>query len=91
MSADATNHDVATPDIADAIFTLGYLFASEPAPSCLDAADANDDGALEIIDAVYLPNFLSLGGPAPPEPFPTCNPDQTIDELGCESFVGCEE
>jgi hypothetical protein len=37
----------ATIDIADAIFILSCLFAEGPSLSCLDAADANDDGNVD--------------------------------------------
>ena len=57
----------------------------------LDAADTDDNGALEITDAVYLLSFLFLGGPAPEQPFPSCGPDPTIDDLTCESFAICDE
>ena len=45
-------------DIADPIRILGYLFASGLKPSCLDWADANDDGAVDLDDAVYLLYYL---------------------------------
>ncbi|MEM7261508.1 MAG: FG-GAP-like repeat-containing protein, partial [Planctomycetota bacterium] len=34
-------------DIADANFLQAYLFTGGPAPACLDAADVNDDGAVD--------------------------------------------
>ncbi len=70
---------------------LDYLFIGGTAPNCKDAADADDNGVLEIIDAVYLLNFLFLGGLAPAEPFPTCGPDPTPEGLGCKSFAPCAE
>jgi hypothetical protein len=69
--------------IADAIFTLSYVFASGPAPDCLDAADANDDGHIDISDAIYVINFMYRGGPELPAPFPAAGPDPTVDELDC--------
>jgi hypothetical protein len=77
-------------DISDAVFVLQYLFSGKAAPSCEDAADADDNGALEITDAVYLLHYLFLGGPPPKAPFPDCGPDPTVDVLGCESFPPCE-
>ena len=48
------------------------LRAQAGTPACLRASDANDDGAIDISDAVYTLSFLFLGGPAPrptlPEP-----------------------
>ena len=56
---------------------------------CVDAADVDDNGQSEITDAIYLLTFLFLGGPAPDEPFPTCGPDATTDELACEILPPC--
>ncbi len=77
-------------DIADAIFTLSYLFADGPAPPCLDAADANDDGAVDIADAIAVLSHLFAGAGPLPEPFGDCGVDPTIDELGCSSYEPCE-
>lgn len=76
-------------DLSDPVFTLGYLFRGELPPTCLDAADADDNGKLEITDAIYSLQSLFLGGPAPPSPFGACGLDPTEDDLGCESFAGC--
>jgi hypothetical protein len=39
-----------TIDLSDAVFVLGYLFQGRQEPLCLDAADANDDGDLDLSD-----------------------------------------
>jgi parallel beta-helix repeat protein len=78
-------------DLSDAVFVLTYLFLGGTAPSCEDGADADDNGALEITDAVYLLNYLFLGGLPPEPPFPTCGPDPTPDELGCEARGPCPD
>jgi parallel beta-helix repeat protein len=86
-----SNADGAT-DLSDAVTILAFLFLDGSSNlGCEKSADANDSGALDISDAVYILSFLFLGGPAPEQPFPDCGPDPTIDELTCESFVGCEE
>jgi hypothetical protein len=77
-----------TPNLSDAIFTLGYLFLGGTAPPCLDAADSNDDSSvaaakIDLTDPVYLLNFLFTGGSAPPTPYPSCGVDGTIDNLTC--------
>lgn len=76
-------------DIADPVFILNFLFLGGPSPACTATADANDDGVLNIADPVYILNFLFLGGAPPPQPFPDCGPDPTIDELGCDSYPAC--
>ena len=55
-------------------------------PLCLDAADANDDGAVNIADAVSILGHL-FGGEEPlPDPFLACGPDPTDDSLTCDTF-----
>jgi hypothetical protein len=74
-------------DLADAIYTLQYLFLSGPGP-CRDAMDSNDDGRVDIGDAVYLLVFLFVDGPAPAVPFPYPGIDPTSDaypECTCSS------
>jgi hypothetical protein len=78
-------------DIADAVFTLSYLFAKGPLPSCLDAGDANDSGVIDIADAIALLSHLfAQAGPLPP-PFGACgiDPTTTDDTLDCFSFPPC--
>jgi hypothetical protein len=82
-------------DIADVACLLGYLFgpAGEPCKEsvaqCLDAADANDDGRLNISDAVMALRHVFMGSELPP-PFESCGTDDSEDELGCISFEGCD-
>jgi hypothetical protein len=77
-------------DIADAIFTLSYLFAKGKVPDCLDAADANDDGKVNVADAIRtLSNLFAHTGPLP-EPFGECGIDPTIDDLDCTEYVHCQ-
>ncbi|MCA8960292.1 MAG: hypothetical protein KDC38_07250 [Planctomycetes bacterium] len=69
--------------IGDAIESLQHLF-SGLAVFCLDACDADGDGALNIADPLYSLNFGFLGGPPPPAPFPSCAVGATM--LGCDSY-----
>lgn len=76
--------------IADPVQLLSYLFLDPLLePRCLDAADGNDNGQLDISDAVFLLQHLFLAGaPQPPAPGPvTCGVDPTPDTLGCEFFA----
>ena len=50
------------------IFILRFLFADGPPPVCGDAADVNDDGALNLSDSVFGLAWLFSGGPPPPPP-----------------------
>jgi hypothetical protein len=55
-------------DMQDAMLILRSIFLeSEPIP-CADAADTNDNGTLEVTDAILLLNHLYRGGPAPLPP-----------------------
>jgi hypothetical protein len=76
-------------DLTDPVFLLLHLFVGGPAPRCLDAADADDNGRLALTDSIRLLGFLFLGGPAPPEPFPVCGADLTEDALSCLGYTGC--
>jgi hypothetical protein len=79
-------------DIADAVFTLSYLFAEGLKPSCLDAADTNDSGDLDIADVVRLLSYLFASGAPLPEPLDDCGVDPTPrdDKLDCASFPPCQ-
>ena len=63
-------------------FIWMYLEAEEPV-SCEDAADVNDDGAIDWADLNYLEAYLWGEGPDPPHPFPGAGLDTTADGLSC--------
>lgn len=65
-------------------------FRFGPTPPCFNAADCNDDGAVDIADAIALVSHLFAGAGSLPEPFGACGIDPTVDDLGCESFPPCE-
>jgi hypothetical protein len=65
------------------------LFAQGSTPTCLDAADANDDGAVDIADAIALLSHLFAGSGDVPQPFAECGIDPTVDGLGCERYPTC--
>ena len=77
-------------DIADAIFSLNFLFSAGPGP-CLDAIDANDDGMNDIADPIFALDVLfGGGGTTPAMPFPMCGEDPTADALDCAGPLnGC--
>jgi hypothetical protein len=53
------------------------------------SADADDDGALGVTDAIRILGFLFRRGEPPPGPFPGCGVDPTPDALGCSVYEGC--
>ena len=73
-------------DSLRAFSSLNYLFAGGRQPSCLDAADANDDGTIDVSDAVQILLFLFAGGTTLPEPYPELGIDLTPDPLRCDSY-----
>jgi hypothetical protein len=82
------NGDPST-DLSDGVAILLYLFAGGTTLDCADAADVNDDGFLNLTDAVYLLDALFRGGEAIAEPAGSCGADPTgADGLGCDR-AGC--
>jgi hypothetical protein len=70
-----------TLDITDVAVLLEILFRGAPLPSCVKAADTNDDGSLNVTDAIYLFAHLVLGGPVLPPPEEVCGFEWTTDSL----------
>src|SRR5262249_44532955 len=77
-------------DLSDAIHVLIGLFSGGTL-RCQDAADADDDGALTITDAIYLLEWLYRGGEHLPPPGELCGIDPTQDQLDCLSYGACPE
>ncbi len=85
--------------VSDAVFLLRYLCLGHGSPTCLDACDVNDDGVIQLVDAIALLRCLFVRTGFLPEPFPKlgllpepadrCGYDQTRDELTCISFGAC--
>jgi len=59
-------------DIADAVFSLLFLFSTGDAPGCRESCNSNADASVDVADPVHTLNYLFLGGPQPPTPFPEC-------------------
>lgn len=71
-------------DISDSVKVLLYLFVGTQAPECLDTADADDSGDVELTDAVFILQFLFQRGPPPPSPYPEPGLDPTPgDDYTC--------
>ncbi|MDO8560043.1 MAG: PEP/pyruvate-binding domain-containing protein [bacterium] len=75
-------------ELTDVVYLLTDLFLTGPEPPCDDAADANDDGALDIGDPIRnLLYLFSVTVTEPPLPGPTTpGPDPTADPLGCAQY-----
>jgi hypothetical protein len=70
--------------ITDAITTLIHLFLGGRKICCEAAADANDDGAVNITDPIFSLGFMFQGMAVIPAPFPGCGPG-TNASLSCEA------
>ncbi len=65
----------------DAYLIRDYVNGLKTIEVPLDAADANDDGIIDMDDLNYLFNYLYRGGTPPPAPFPDPGTDPTPDEI----------
>lgn len=66
-------------NIADVVRLLGVVVGEFPA-SCEDACDVDDNGAIEVTDAVVVLSHIFSGGPAPSA---VCAMDSSADGLDC--------
>ena len=67
---------------------LDNLFSSPQPIHCEDACDSNDDGLIDIADAISLLNGLFQSQPLP-MPWMVCGPDVTPSNLTCVSTSHC--
>jgi hypothetical protein len=71
--------------VTDAVGAIAFLIRGGPIPRCLDAADADDNGRVNIADPIAILQMLFLGAGPLPAPGPTVAWfDPTADELSCE-------
>lgn len=78
-----------SPDLGDSVAILRWLFSPVPGRetiTCMEAADTDDDGYIQIDDAVLLLTTLFIGGdsPAAPFPYPGSDPEDSPSDLGCD-------
>jgi hypothetical protein len=95
-------------DVADAAAVISFLFLPGTwkfEPPCLDACDCNDDGRIDLADALCVLQYYLQNGRFPPPPGPGLeltgmpNPnmvretppgvDPTADKLDCDGGRGC--
>ncbi len=77
--------------LIDGILVLYRVLALEPPGPCADAEDVNDDGSKDILDAIFLFQYLFINGPTIPGPHGTCGPDPTSggDPHDCVEYPAC--
>ena len=71
-------------DVTDGSNLQLWLTGGGTMPPCLDAADVNDDGVVNLSDPIDLFEFLYQGSNPPPAPYPVAGSDPTADGLGCD-------
>jgi hypothetical protein len=77
-------------NIADGIFLLQSLFSNSGNSNCMDAADANDDGSVDVSDVISILGYQFNGTNPPPAPYPNCGVDPAGGtSLGCISYTSC--
>ncbi len=69
-------------NVADPIAALRFQFHGMVV-SCVDAADFDDNGKIEITDPIQMLTYVFLDGAPPPEPFTAPGEDPTPDDLCC--------
>ncbi len=69
-------------DLADPVAILFHLFQGVPL-LCLDAADLDDDGRVNLTDVIAGLDYLFRAGRPPASPFPLPGSDATDDGLAC--------
>ena len=72
--------------IADFVFLRRYLYLDAPEPVCLDAADANDDGKVNLADAIAVVHAI-VDNVILPEPYPLPGVTATMGDLDCLSAL----
>ena len=72
----------------DSAYMMDWIFGLEQEPPCLDAADLNDDGYVNVTDSTQLLNYIHTPGSlAPSAPFPEAGRDPTTDSLDCANSL----
>jgi hypothetical protein len=84
---------------ADIVTIEQWLFEGDLPPSCIDSADVDDDGKVQLTDSVEIADFLfgivqpaapgGRGTPAAPFPEPGVDPTQEGEQpyMSCHSYV----
>ena len=74
-----------TIDRGDILQIGEHLYAADSL-SCEDAADYNDDGEINVTDAILVGRYLAGTSGPPPNAWPDAGTDPTDDELHCNYY-----
>ena len=84
-----------SPTVSPVTAALWAMFAGGVVPSCLETADVDNGGAVNVSDAITLLAYLFAGGEPPALPGPPgvpCGPDPQHPgslDLGCDEYSAC--
>ncbi len=79
-----------TVSLIDGVLLCYRVSGLQPPGDCRDADDINDDDLLTISDAVYLFQYMFVGGPSIPAPSGVCGPDPGAEgNLDCNDHLAC--
>jgi outer membrane protein assembly factor BamB len=81
VRGDANGDDFV--DVSDAVTIIRNLFVGAALLVCEDHGDVDDNGVIEVTDAIRLLDYLYRGGRSPAAPFPDRGPDPTNDGFDC--------
>ena len=74
-------------DLTDAHGILVSIFFGAGDVGCMDAADVNDNGAVDVSDVICILNHLYRAGPPPARPYPYPGLDPSDDGFDCAQPV----
>lgn len=87
-------------DISDAIRILEVLFVGGHDIGCMESADVNDDGSVDLADSTHLLRWLFGADAAAAPPAPPgapgegaecgVDPEDSPADLGCVSYASCQ-
>ncbi len=75
-------------NIGDAVVQILHIFGSDVALECLDAADSNDDGQVDVSDPLRTLTALFFAATLPSPGMTSFGPDPSCDELTCAAAPG---
>lgn len=85
--ANVTSRSGNSPDISDALLILNHVFGGLDTAVCQAAGDVNDDGRMDLSDAVSLLTYLFAGGDQPAEPFLEAGFLSSCADVNCETSL----
>ena len=79
-------NDDGNQDISDALAVLFFLFQGTVSLTCMDAADVDGNGLIQLTDVIHLLRYLFLSDPPPPPPLDACGGPL---QIGCSKYSSC--